>query len=123
MFPHQPPFLSISISYPKKMLLPGDRDTTFLIARFLIAMGRGVPCISGAGSLNDVFRNLTTKIGFGGLGGVPLDPGCISMQNAGVFASGARMVTLLVAKTIFWTLFLVVIPGRGLFYPSKRSPK
>ena len=41
-FFQQLPLLSISMSYVKKMLLPRDRDTPFLIARFLIAIGRGV---------------------------------------------------------------------------------
>ena len=40
--------------------------------------------------------------GFGGPGGGPFDPGRNSMQNAGVFASGARMATSLVAETMIW---------------------
>ena len=58
-----------------------------------------------------------------------MDPHRKSVQNAGGFASGARTATPLVVGippwgiSIFKAYLLVVIPGRGLFIPPKKTPK
>ena len=55
-----------------------------------------------------------------------MDPHRKSVQNAGGFASGARTATPFVVRippwgiSIFKAYLLVVIPGRGLYFPPKR---
>ena len=53
-------------------------------------------------SKNYVKFVFTEKLCVAGPGGGPLHPGRNSEPNAGVFVSGARTASLLVAKTLIW---------------------
>ena len=60
---------------------------------------------------------------FGGPGGGPLDPHRNSVQNAGVFASGARTATLLVVGIPWyyhglWTTMVYVLPWSMYYHGS-----